>query len=374
MDEQTFICPVCGQQAFDEPPGPDQERTCRHCGTLLVVSDRIPPEDGGSVRLIPAEQGNQAPKERAGLLQPSEVNQTRDWWSRSELILRVSWRALLANPTIVWPILGSFLAGLTGLYVTEAIEHPAGSVALLLGPGLAVWLSGMTACALAMALFRQGTVSFARALRMLLEHKQSLSRRIIFWIALGALALFAVVLLVSLVTAMALFLPGGDLLLGILLGLEVLAATAIAPIVLFTGAALSIQPLKACRPGRGSWREDLNWWRRPTPARSYLATGMVLAVLAGLAGLLVGLAALDTVLSLNILVVPTRMHQVLSASVLAPLLGIERAIEPELGIQVAGAAASVGLSLVLSILLAPAMAIWATASATAAMTQNDGPK
>ena len=374
MPSSEPTCPVCGQTAFDGPPERETERTCRHCGTLLQVS---PDKSGEGWIVVPVEQPEPEGSAFTALPAAEKLHDLGDWWHRSGVVLTMAWQGLRAAPSLFWPALGAFLSTAAGVYMAEGIDHPIGLVGLVIGPGLGIWLVTMSASALALALFRRlqnraKSISFGRALRMLLEHKKALSHRVMVWIAVGTAATAGSVLLVSLITAAALFLPGTKILLGLLLGLEVLAAASLAPIGVVTAAGLAIQPVRACRGGHRPLRDDLLWWKKAGEARTWMGTGVLLAALAAALGLALALLALDGTLQLNTLVIPSDMRQVLSASVLAPLLGIDRAVEPPLGLQLAGAAASAGILAALALFLTPALAVWSAACAAAAWVSETG--
>ncbi len=406
MDRIDLTCPVCGRQALDRPPKAlGAERTCRHCGTLLLYTRESRGEDDPALLVVveqqqpgppgsttrpeapePTDRESAADATHRGkssahpfqniMPEHSRINAAVDWWSRAQILTGIAWRSLRAAPTIFWPLAVAFLAAATGLYVAEGIDPPLGLGGLILGPGIGLWFVTMSVSALAHALTRstdRDRISFGRSLRMLLEHRKALSHRIALWIGLGFLGAGTAAILVSLVTAAALFLPAKQLFLGLFLGIEVLAAAALLPLAVLVGAGLALQPLLACNPSvKTSLKEELDWWTKSTNDRDWLATGVLLSGAATAAGLLLGLVVLDAVLELNALVIPTGMKEVLSASVLAPLLGLERAVDPSLSLQIAGAAASAGICGALAVFLTPAAALWSAGAAAAASIRGPG--
>jgi hypothetical protein len=276
--------------------------------------------------------------------------------------------------TLVWvPAAGLTTAGLLAaffcLYVGSRIGPLATAAGLSLGVAVALWAFGAAAVVSALLLdtrFRRANPKpgFGTVLRQLLERRTGVMRRLAFWCftAVGGLWLCGVA--VSLFSVVGLTGPLGKTVMAALLGAQVLIVISGFAWMLIACAVVIAQPALACtadKAHRGRLFDGWRLWGAQPVLRSML-TALTVAVL-GL--LFVGGLALESgytlVLHINQSVAGPSLREILSATPLAPYLGLPLAAEPALSQQTAGLLATVSLAAVSGLLLGLTAVHWGAA-------------
>lgn len=213
---------------------------------------------------------------------------------------------------------------------------------------------------------RAGPLRFFRSLKVLTERGSEVIRSASRWVGAGLAGFWLIGLAVMICASVGLVGRLGQILMGALLGAQVLLmACGFAWLLLVLGALILHPSLASIARNR---RRSLPLFilkllrRGPVGLSAELlrlAAGMGVVLLCGLAVLSL---AYGLVLTLNSAMLEKSLMQVLSASPLARMTGQELASEPSLGLQIAGVLATLSLSAVLGLLLAIVASYWGTAA------------
>ncbi|MCD6499059.1 MAG: hypothetical protein J7M25_12285 [Deltaproteobacteria bacterium] len=358
-------CPECGAQVFDELPPGGTERTCPDCGSLLRVHVY-----SGKVDLFVVDPPHTPLKGSARIVRATEILARE-----TNLSLQHHIRLMSATLTAPWtkvtvvPLTLATLVLFGALYVAHGIDPMVGIIVAAGGAAIGAWLVTLTATVTAQTTYRLATnearaVPFGRMFRMLLEHgtKTAIWR----WLIAG---LVMVALLITAVTFCSLSgLAGtpGRMLLGLVLGLEVLLIGALLPVAFIIATGLFVQPLAACRHKRVGFRL-LSAWKDIGANQTHLLVSAAVTGAMALTGAVIWLFGIDLSLEVDQAISQQALATVLSTSALGPVIGLSPAIDPTIGQQVAGILATVSLAAALGVLLSPSVLYWGSASAALAM-------
>jgi len=358
-------CPECDAQVFDELPPGGTERTCPECGSLLRV--RV---YSGKVELFVVDPPHTPLKGSARIVQATETLA-----HETNLSLQHHIRLMSATLTAPWtrvtvvPLTMAALILFGALYIAHGSDPLMGMLVAAGGAIIGAWLVTLTATVTAQTTYRLATnraraVPFARMFRMLLEHgtKTAIWR----WLIAGSIMAALLITAVTLCSLAGLAGTPGRMVLGLLLGLEVLLIGATLPVGVVIAAGLFVQPVAACRRKRVGFRL-LSAWKNIEANQTHLLVSAAVTGAMAVAGMAVWLFGLDLSLIVDQAVAHRALAAILSASALGPVIGLSPAIDPTTGQQVAGILATVSLATALGVLLSPSVLYWGSASAALAM-------
>lgn len=362
-------CPHCGKKALSDKYPPGQPIGCPECGSLVEF---LKNKDGAvRTRLIkedPVHVKGFETLEKTILTandDPAMVERLSGQWA----LFVVSLRSHAWIPTSVLTT-GGLLAGLFLFYVGYRIGPLAWVLLGSVGLAVSIWTFAAAAVTAGHLIdLRLGNprskVGFFRSLRLLFEHRTGTLRRIGFWVFLGLVGfwMFNITVLGSSIIGLAG--ATGRILLGALLGVQVLLTLSGLVWIGLILAALVTQPTMSL-PSLASKKTALmdGWriWGPDSTARRPLMVmtgGLVSVFVAGAVLLRIGY---EVVIQLNIMVAGKTLEEIISASPLAGLMNVPLAVEPSFSHQLAGITATISLAAVTGLLLGITAHYWAVAS------------